>query len=74
MNINDIKNINIKVLGMVGNPISERQLLVLTSDGRLSLIDIDVINNNNSSDADENTTNVPRPIMCLEDMIPGKNK
>ena len=66
------KNVNIQVLGMVCNPISERQLLVLTSDGRLSLIDIDVINNNNSSDVDGNTNIVPRPIMCLEDMIPGK--
>ena len=56
---------------MVCNPISERQLLVLTSDGRLSLIDIDVIDNNNSTNADTRTS-IARPIMCLEDMIPGK--
>ena len=56
---------------MACNPISERQLLVLTSDGRLSLIDIDVINNNNDFEADISPTNIPRPLLCLEDMIPG---
>ena len=56
---------------MICNPISECQLLVLTSDGRSTLIDIDVINNNNSPESDAKDTKVPRPMVCLEDMIPG---
>ena len=54
------------------NPISERQIIVLTTDGRLSLIELEgaaslLLNNENRSH------NISRPIMCLEDMIPGKN-
>ena len=54
------------------NPISERQIIVLTTDGRLSLIELEgaaslLLNKENR------IHNISRPIMCLEDMIPGKN-
>ena len=54
------------------NPISERQIIVLTTDGRLSLIELEgaaslCLNKENK------IHNISRPIMCLEDMIPGKN-
>ena len=54
------------------NPISERQIIVLTTDGRLSLIELEgaaslLLNKENR------IHNTSRPIMCLEDMIPGKN-
>ena len=57
---------------MAVNPISERQILVLTTDGRLSLIELEgaaslLLNK------DDRFHNISRPIMCLEDMIPGKN-
>ena len=53
------------------NPISERQIIVLTTDGRLSLIELEgaaslLLNKENR------IHNISRPIMCLEDMIPGK--
>ena len=54
------------------NPISERQIIVLTTDGRLSLIELEgaaslLLNKENR------IHNISRPIMCLEDIIPGKN-
>ena len=60
---------------MACNTISENQLMVLTSDGRLSLIEVDVINNNNLQirryGKGETHNHIPRPILGLEDMIPG---
>ena len=56
---------------MACNPTTECQLLVLTSDGRSTLVDIDVIDNNNSPEVDASDTKVSRPMICLEDMIPG---
>ena len=54
------------------NPISERQMIVLTTDGRLSLIELEgaaslLLNKENT------IHNNSRPIMCLEDMMPGKD-
>ena len=62
---------------MACNPISERQVFVFTSDGRLSLVEIDVINNNNASLVQHGIKPhknhlIARPNFCLEDMIPGK--
>ena len=54
---------------MAVNPISERQIMVLTTDGRLSLIELEGAARNK----EDRTHNISRPIMCLEDMIPGKN-
>ena len=59
---------------MACNPMSERQVMVLTSDGRLSFVEVDVIHNNN----DEHglmavTDRIPRPNICLEDMMLGRS-
>lgn len=60
---------------MACNTVSENQLMVLTSDGRLSLIEVDLINNNSlqiQRYAQSETRNrIPRPVLGLEDMIPG---
>ena len=60
---------------MACNTISENQLMVLTSDGRLSLIEVDLINNNNlliqRYGKGDTSNHIPRPVLCLEDMIPG---
>ena len=60
---------------MACNTVSENQLMVLTSDGRLSLIEVDLINNNNLQiqrhGKGETSNHIQRPVLCLEDMIPG---
>ena len=60
---------------MACNSVSEHQIMVLTSDGRLSLIEVDLINNNNvyfqRQGSNETPNNITRPVISLEDMIPG---
>ena len=57
---------------MAVNPISERQIMVLTTDGRLSLIELEGAASLMLNKEDRFHT-IFRPIMCLQDMIPGKN-
>ena len=61
---------------MACNPISERQVMVFTSDGRLSLIELDAVANNNGPFAPHETMpekdgGISRPNFCIEDMLPG---
>ena len=64
-----------QVLGMACNPVSERQVTVFTSDGRISYIEVGTINNNGIPPENENNlrdVKLPSPpLFSLEGLLPG---
>ena len=60
---------------MACNPVSEREITVLTSDGRISYIEVGTINNNGIPPENENylrDVKLPSPpLFSLESLLPG---
>ena len=56
---------------MACNPITERNVAIYMTDGRVSLVEMELMNNNFGDSSLKITEAPTRPMYCLEDMLPG---
>ena len=60
---------NAKILGFAIHPITERNISVLASDGRLIFVDVVANTNADTNDVSRMNAEIIRPIYCLDDLL-----
>jgi WD40 repeat protein len=63
-------NKNAKIMGMCCNPMSERNIAVFTTDGRIIFYDVLPQATDSDAKSSESTDDPKRPLLGLEDLIP----